>query len=113
MVVSVDAGGMFTLRIEHQISDFDTWRGAFDRFAEIRLRSGARSLAIRQPIDDPAQVLIDLDFDTVNQAEAFLDFLRTRVWVNRDNSPALIGAPTTRILEVRGVEPIVSSGGRP
>lgn len=92
---------MFTLHIEHPISDFDTWRHAFDGFADMRGRSGVRSHAVRQPVDDPRYVLIDLDFDTTAQAESFLGLLRTRVWANRDNSPALAGEPITRILEVR------------
>ena len=92
---------MFTLHIEHPITDFATWRNAFDGFADMRGRSGVRSHTIRQPVDDPRYVLIDLDFDTTAQAEHFVDLLRTRVWANRDNSPALAGAPITRILEVR------------
>ncbi len=96
-----DAGHMFTLRIEHPISDFGTWRAAFDRFADLRVRSGVRSHTVLQPVDDPAYVLIDLNFDTAGQAESFLDVLRTRVWGVRDNSPALAGAPITRVLEVR------------
>jgi hypothetical protein len=96
-----DAGGMFTLHIEHPISDFGTWHAAFDGFADMRERSGVRSHTIRQPVDDPAYVLIDLDFDTAGQAEHFLDLLQTRVWTSRDNSPALAGSPLTRIIEVR------------
>ena len=96
-----DAGAMFTLHIEHSISDFDTWRTAFAGFADMRVRSGVLAHTIRQPIDDPAYVLIDLDFDTAAQGEFFLEILRSRVWVNRDNSPALAGAPITRILEIR------------
>lgn len=93
---------MFTLHIEHPVSDFDVWRSAFDGFADMRSRSGVRSHVVRQPVEDPRYVLIDLDFDTTAQAEQFLDLLRTRVWANRDNSPALAGALITRILEVRG-----------
>ena len=92
---------MFTLHIEHPISDFDIWRNAFDGFADMRGQSGVRSHTIRQPVDDPQYVVIDLDFDTTALAEHFLDLLRTRVWANRDNSPALAGAPITRILKVR------------
>ncbi len=100
-----DADGMFTLHIEHPISEFGTWHAAFNSFADKRGRSGVRSHTIRQPVDDPHYVLVDLDFDTVAQAELFLDFLRTRVWASRDNSPALAGAPITRILEVRETSP--------
>lgn len=96
-----DADDMFTLHIEHPISDFAIWRNAFDGFAEMRGRSGVLSHTIRQPADDPAYVLIDLDFDTAGQAANFLDLLKTRVWANRDNSPGLAGEPITHILEVR------------
>jgi hypothetical protein len=31
---------MFTLSIEHRITDFPTWKTAFDRFAEARDQAG-------------------------------------------------------------------------
>lgn len=92
---------MFTLHIEHPITHFDTWRDAFNGFADMRSRSGVLSHTIRQPVEDPAYVIIDLDFSTAGEAEHFLDLLTTRVWTNRDNSPGLAGAPITRILVVR------------
>jgi len=33
---------MYTVRIEHAISDFDTWKAAFDRAAGLRQGSGVR-----------------------------------------------------------------------
>lgn len=44
-------------------------------------------------------MVIDLDFETVGQAEKFVDFLNKTVWSNPEVSPALAGAPETRILE--------------
>jgi hypothetical protein len=90
---------MHTLHIEHPIADFATWSAAFDRFADIRVKSGVRSERILQPIDDAHYVVIDLDFATTPEAEAFLEFLRAKVWSSRDNSPALVGTPRTMILE--------------
>ncbi len=90
---------MATLHIEHAITDFETWKGAFDRFGEFREQSGVRGHQIRRPADDRHYVVIDLDFDTVGEAQRFLEFLRTRVWSSPDNAPALAGAPQTRILE--------------
>src|SRR6185369_12357112 len=93
-----DGGGMTTLHIEHAITDYATWKGAFDRFAEARLRAGVRGHRIRRPVDDPAYLYIDLDFATEEQAAAFLGFLRTQVWASPGSAPALFGAPQTRIL---------------
>ena len=91
---------MVTLHIEHAITDYPTWKGAFDRFAPARQQAGVRAHRIRRPVDDPRYVLIDLDFDTADAAAGFLGVLRERVWSIPANSPALAGTPDTRILEL-------------
>ncbi len=91
---------MHTLHIEHSIVDFDVWKAAFERFGDVRARSGVRGERIQRPVDDAGYIIIDLDFDTVAQAEGFRDFLTNQVWSTADNSPALIGAPQTRIVQV-------------
>jgi hypothetical protein len=90
---------MFTLSIEHAISDFPTWKQAFDRFAEARAKAGVRSHRIRRPVVDPRYLVIELEFDDQENADNFRKFLGHVVWANRDASPALVGAPATRILE--------------
>lgn len=54
---------MTTLRIEHAISDFQVWKTAFDSFAEARANAGVRSFAIRQPVNDPQYLMLDLEFE--------------------------------------------------
>lgn len=90
---------MYTLSIEHAITDFATWKSAFDRFADARAKGGVIGDRIRRPIDDPRHLIIDLDFETKEQAEAFRQFLTNVVWSNSEASPALVGRPTTRVLE--------------
>ncbi|HLH83645.1 MAG TPA: hypothetical protein VKV38_10305 [Trebonia sp.] len=90
---------MVTLHIEHPITDFDTWKAAFDQFAQVRARSGVRGYRILRPIDDACYISVDLDFQTVGEAERFLDFLQTQVWASPQNAPGLAGTPHTRILE--------------
>jgi hypothetical protein len=84
---------MHTLHIEHAISDLATWQSAFARFADTRAASGVVREVIRQPVEDDRSVVVDPDF---------LEILRTRVWSVPDNSPALVGSPTTRILRAVG-----------
>ena len=93
---------MTTLRIEHPITDYATWRQAFDSFAAARDRAGVRRHRILRPVDDQQYVCIDLDFETVDAARGFLDFLRTSVWSDPGRAPALAGAPQTRILTPAG-----------
>ena len=89
---------MHTLRIEHPITDYTTWKRAFDGFAAMRTASGVRSHVVRRPVDDPNYVVAELDFDSRLEAQAFDDLLRTRVWSTPVNSPALAGEPITLIL---------------
>lgn len=90
---------MFTLSIEHAISDFPTWKKAFDRFGEAREKAGVLSHRIGRPVGDAHYVVIELDFEAQENAEGFRQFLQSVVWADRDASPALVGAPETRILE--------------
>ncbi len=91
---------MTTLHIEHEISDFTTWKGAFDRINDVRVKSGVLHHRVQRPVDDPCYVVIDLDFGTTSEAESFLDFLRTRIWSANENSPALVGSPQAKILDL-------------
>jgi hypothetical protein len=88
-----------TLHIEHSITDFETWRAAFDRFADFRRQGGVRRYRLQRPVDDPRYIVVDLDFDTVEEAKKFREALSTKVWPSRENAPALVGTPHTRILE--------------
>ena len=87
-----------TLRIEHAISDYDTWKTAFDRDPANRKQSGVRRYSICRPVDDPEYVMLDLDFDTMSEAEAMLTRLH-EIWQSPAAAPALAGTPQTRIIE--------------
>ena len=89
---------MATLHIEHPITDLNTWLGAFARFEDARKKAGVRAQRVRQPVDDDKYIYVALDFDTVEEAEAFKSFLETTVWASADASPALEGTPTARVL---------------
>ncbi len=95
---------MATLHIEHPVREFGMWREAFDRFADVRRQAGVRDATVRRPIDDPAYVVVDLEFASTEQATGFLEFLRSRVWSNPAASPALIGVPRTMILDTAARE---------
>jgi hypothetical protein len=89
---------MATLHIEHPISDLNTWLMAFSRFAEARQKGGVRAYRIYQPVSDDKYILIDLDFDSPEQAEQFKRFLEVNVWSSPTASPGLAGSPQARVL---------------
>ena len=89
---------MPTLHIEHEITDYGTWSTAFSGFADARTQAGVRRERIRRAVDDERWVVVDLAFDTNDEATAFLGFLRAHVW-GTPLAPALVGAPAAKILE--------------
>jgi hypothetical protein len=89
---------MATLHIEHPITDLATWLSAFARFEEARANAGVRSQTVHHPADDEKYIYVRLEFDNVEQAEAFKRFLETRVWTSPDASPGLGGTPRARVL---------------
>ena len=67
------------LRIEHRVASFDGWKQAFDSDPVDRKRSGVRRYRVLRSLDDPNYVMIDLEFDTKEQAESLLRAMR-QVW---------------------------------
>jgi hypothetical protein len=89
-----------TLRMELQVRDYDMWRQAFEGDAGGRQQAGMRRYRIFRPNDDPRCVMLDADFDNTEEAEGFLEIMRTRVWPDPAKAPAKVGTPDTRILEM-------------
>lgn len=89
---------MATLHIEHPITDLQTWLTAFGAFAEARQRGGVRAHRVYQPVDDDKYIVVELDFDSADEAERFKRFLESNVWSSREASPGLAGAPQARVL---------------
>ena len=89
---------MPVVQLEHAVKDFDLWKAAFDRDPIDRRKLGVRRHRIRRPIHDGNYVVVELDFDTTEQAEACREALE-RLWASRAAAPALLGTPQTRIVE--------------
>jgi hypothetical protein len=88
---------MPTLQIDHRCRDFDAWKAVFDSDPVGRTAAGVRSYRISRFADDPNHVVVDLEFDTDAEAEAFGEKLRA-LW--RDAGPRLgLESPTARVLE--------------
>ena len=89
---------MHVLRVDHRVRDFDAWKLVFDSDPVGREAGGVRAYRVARPADDPNHVLVDLDFESAGEAEAFAERLRA-IWV--DAGPRLgLESPTARVLEV-------------
>jgi hypothetical protein len=67
------------VRIEHAVPSFETWKRAFDSDPADRTGSGVRRYQILRLRDNPNHVMIDLEFDTLGEAEGFLRTMQ-QVW---------------------------------
>ncbi|MCA9914058.1 MAG: hypothetical protein KC496_11940, partial [Anaerolineae bacterium] len=73
------------------------WKKAFDSDPVGRKKSGVRSHRIARPVDNPNYAIIDLEFDTLSQAQALLAAMQL-VWKNV--SGTIMRDPQWQISEV-------------
>lgn len=76
---------MAILRIQHAVPNFENWKRAFDSDPMDRKKSGVRSYHVFRSAQDPNFVMIDLEFDTVADAEGMLERLR-QLWAGPGGS---------------------------
>lgn len=88
---------MIILRIEHKVTNYDGWKRTFDSDPINRKKSGVRRYSIATAIDDSNFIFIDLEFDTVENAEAALTALRN-LWGPIEGKVIL--KPQARILHI-------------
>ena len=88
---------MLILHIEHKVPNFDGWKKAFESDPINRKKLGVRRYSILRPIDDPNYVIIDLEFESLKDAENTLEALRN-LW-NKVEGQVMMN-PQTRILDL-------------
>ena len=86
------------VRIEHPVDSFDGWKRAFDSDPVGREGAGVRRYRILRPKDNPNYVMIDLEFDTLKQAESFGSAMQ-RLW-RGPGARAVMRDPQLRTVEV-------------
>lgn len=88
---------MPVVRIEHSVPSFERWKQAFESDPADRKGSGVRRYQVLRLQNDPNFVMIDLEFDTTGEAEAFVLTMQ-RIWGGAGK--AVMQNPLARIAEV-------------
>ena len=63
---------MVRLFIRHNVADYEAWRRTYDDFGEQQRASGVKDEAVYQSIDNPNDVTVWHDFETAEEAQAFV-----------------------------------------
>ncbi len=88
---------MIVLQIEHPVPDYNNWKKAFDNDPVSRKQSGVKRYKIFRPTDNPNYVIIELEFDTLDEAKKLLEALQ-QLWKQVEGK--VMTGPKTRIIEI-------------
>ena len=91
------------LRIQHAVPNFEGWKRAFDSDPMDRKGSGVRRYHVHRSVANPNFVMIDLELDTVAEAEQLLEKLR-RLWTGPGG--AFMRNPEAWIIETVESKPV-------
>lgn len=69
---------MVKMFVRHLVSDYVTWRQAYDHFDEERTRMGVQGAAVYRSVDDPNDITVTHDFDTIEVARAVAEAPRLK-----------------------------------
>ena len=89
------------LRIQHSVPNFQGWKRAFDSDPVDRKAAGVRRYHVHRSIADPNFVMIDLEFDSVAEAESLLEKLR-HLWAVLAGPNRSSDLNVDRLLVMRG-----------
>ena len=90
---------MATLHVEQTVSDFNAFKQMFDTDPADRKGSGVTEYRLSRAADDPNHVLIDMELDSIEDAQALLRKLKV-VWQSPQATAFLTGAPQATVTEV-------------
>jgi len=63
---------MAYLFVRHKVKDYTAWKATFDAFIETRRAGGEKSYQIYHPDDDPNNLLLLFEWDSLANARAFM-----------------------------------------
>jgi hypothetical protein len=88
---------MYILQIEHPVPNFEGWKKAFDSDPVDRKASGVCRYKISRKVDEPNYIIIDLEFNSLNEADACHAKLKN-LWTRVEGS--VMNNPRSRIIQV-------------
>lgn len=82
--------------VRHKVADYGKWKLAFDAHLNRRMASGEMGFRILQSVDDPRDLTLVLDWDSLDSARRFMksDDLRAAM-----QSAGVVGEPDVQYVQ--------------
>jgi hypothetical protein len=64
---------MTTMFVRHTVSDYKTWRKAYDDFAPVQKAKGVTAEAVYRAVENPNDITVTHEFATIETAQAFAE----------------------------------------
>ena len=87
---------MIHVLVRHKVADYNRWKEVFDSHLNARKHAGETGFRLFQSVDDPREVVLLLDWESVDEARRFMtsDELRKRM-----QEAGVIGSPEVQYVE--------------
>ena len=82
---------MTTMFVRHTVSDYKTWRKAYDDFAPVQKAKGVTAEAVYRAVENPNDITVTHEFATIEAAQAFAQSAELK---NAMQNAGVAGAPT-------------------
>ena len=64
---------MVHVLVRHKVADYNRWKQAFDSHLNSRKQAGETAFRIFHSVDDPREVVLFFDWESVEQARKFMN----------------------------------------
>ena len=64
---------MVHVLVRHKVADYNHWKQAFDSHLNTRKQAGETAFRIFHSVDDPREVVLFFDWESVEQARKFMN----------------------------------------
>jgi len=87
---------MVHVLLRHKVADYSRWKETFDAHLNTRMRAGELGCRLFQGVDDPREVTLLLDWDSVEHARKFMTSAELQSAMEK---AGVIGSPDVHYIE--------------
>lgn len=87
---------MVHVLVRQKVADYGRWKEAFDAHLSARKRAGETGFRLFHSVEDPHQIFLLLDWQTVEEARKFMNSAELRDAMQK---AGVVGAPEVQYLE--------------